>query len=109
MTNKKKLIDLEESSLFRGSVFRFPARHPYEEFVDFMLFDTHSEQRRYGLMVTSGYKAGIMLVHLPADCESLDGGVDRNWVISNWKTWIYPECDVTDVLVFYGYDATAVN
>jgi len=46
MTNKKKLIDLEESSLFRGNVFRLPARHPYEEFVDFMLFDTHSEERR---------------------------------------------------------------
>ncbi len=61
MHPKQKLIDLDQASLFRGNVLRLPAKYPFEERVDFMLFETRSGERGYGLMVTSGYKAGIPL------------------------------------------------
>ncbi|MGN8171864.1 Imm45 family immunity protein [Agrobacterium cavarae] len=51
--------------MFRGNVLRLPAKYPYEERVDFIIFETRFDERRYGLMVSSGYKAGIPLVYLP--------------------------------------------
>lgn len=62
-----------------------------------MLFETRSGGRRHGLMVTSRYKAGIPLVHLPPEIESEDGGVSRNLIISNWEAGIYPDLHVTHV------------
>ncbi|KQR36114.1 Imm45 family immunity protein [Agrobacterium cavarae] len=106
MLPKQKLIDLDQPSLFRGNVLRLPAKHPYEERVDFMLFETGFDERRYGLMVSSGYKAGIPLVYLPAESESKDSGVSRDWIISNWKAWIYPDCDVSQVEFIEAYGAT---
>ncbi len=70
MLPKQKLIDLDQPSLFRGNVLRLPAKHPYEERVDFMLFETGFDERRYGLMVSSGYKAGIPLVYLPLKAKA---------------------------------------
>ncbi|MDP9572368.1 UNVERIFIED_ORG: hypothetical protein J2W66_002861 [Agrobacterium larrymoorei] len=106
MHPKQKLIDLDQASLFRGNVLRLPAKYPYEEHVDFMLFETTSGERGYGLMVTSGYKAGISLVYLPPESESKDGGVSRDWIVSNWKAWIYPDCDVSQVEFIEAYQAT---
>ena len=65
-----KLIDYNNKSIKRGSVFRLPAVWPYEEWVDFMvidLFETH------GLVVSSGHKAGLILISLPIESASTEG------------------------------------
>jgi len=99
-----KLIDRKEKSISRGSIFRLPAVWPYEAFVDFMVFETQDDKRPYGLIVSSGYKAGLFLVKLPMESVSDEGhGLSTEWVINNWAEWIYPECDVGDVHILDGY------
>lgn len=102
-----KLIDYKEKNISRGTVFRLPANWPYEEWVDFMLFETQDDERPYGLIVSSGYKAGLFLIKLPIESISDEGlGISTEWVIANWAKWIYPECDVSDVYLIDGYVAT---
>ncbi|HCR58845.1 Imm45 family immunity protein [Raoultella terrigena] len=102
-----KLINYKEKGISRGTVFRLPATWPYEEWVDFMLFETQDDERPYGLIVSSGYKAGLFLIKLPIESISDEGhGLSTEWVIANWEKWIYPECDVSDVYLIDGYVAT---
>lgn len=102
-----KLIDYKNKSISRGTVFRLPAVWPYEEWVDFMvidLFDTH------GLVVSSGHKAGLILISLPIESASTEGrALSTEWIITNWSKWIYPECNVEDVHILDEYIATPVD
>lgn len=105
-----RLIDYKKTAISRGAIFRLPAVWPYEEWVDFMLFETQDDDRPYGLIVSSGYKAGLFLVNLPAESISDEGhGLSTEWVITNWTKWIYPECNVEDVHILDGYIATPVE
>jgi len=103
MIEKVKLVESTEDSVWRGNILSLPAKYPYEDFVDFMVFETKDRDRPYGLIVTSGYKAGLVLVHLPAESSALGRGVDRIWLVSNWNTWIYPDSDVSSVYLIDGY------
>ncbi|MCT4708597.1 Imm45 family immunity protein [Enterobacteriaceae bacterium H16N7] len=102
-----RLVDYKNESIKRGSVFRLPAVWPYESWVDFMvidLFDTH------GLVVSTGHKAGLMLIALPAESVSTEGrALSTTWVINNWAKWIYPECNVENVHIIEQYVASAVE
>ncbi|WP_272844283.1 Imm45 family immunity protein [Pantoea ananatis] len=102
-----KLIDYKNKSISRGTVFRLPAVWPYEEWVDFMvidLFETH------GLVVSSGHKAGLILISLPIESASTEGrALSTEWIITNWAKWIYPECNVEDVHILDEYIATPVD
>ena len=102
-----KLIEYKSKYIKRGAVFRLPAVWPYEAWVDFMvidLFDTH------GLVVSSGHKAGLILISLPAESESTEGrALSTDWVINNWEKWIYPECNVTDVHILDEYVAAPIE
>lgn len=102
-----KLIDYKNKSIKRGSIFRLPAVWPYEEWVDFMvidLFETH------GLVVSSGHKAGLILISLPIESASTEGrALSTEWVITNWAKWIYPECNVDDVHILDEYVATPIE
>lgn len=104
MSEGKALFKVREEIISRGSVFRVPGKYPYEEVVDFMVFETFDVQAPYGLMVTSGYKAGLTLVLLPPE-SLVEGGVSRGWVIENWSKWIYPDSKVSDVCLLSGYRA----
>lgn len=102
-----KLIDYNNKSIKRGSVFRLPAVWPYEEWVDFMvidLFETH------GLVVSSGHKAGLILISLPIESASTEGrALSTEWVITNWAKWIYPDCHVENVHILDEYVATPIE
>jgi len=97
MVEKTKLVQAKLDVISRGSVLSVPGEFPYEEFVDFMLFETQDDDAPYGLMVISGYKAGLVLVRLPKESVSAAGGVDKVWFLANWNKWVYPNCDVDDV------------
>ncbi|WP_207924411.1 Imm45 family immunity protein [Xanthomonas oryzae] len=92
-----KLLDYEGEILYRGGFIRVNGSFPYEKIVEFMLYETGEVDRAYGLIVVSGYKAGLKLVNLPSDSLAASGGVSKGWVISNWDRWIYPECEINDV------------
>lgn len=97
--NWKKLIDqIEELFLGRGTVFRFPATWPYEEKVDYMLIENASSPSDFSLLVSSGYKAGIVCLNLPKEADPKNKGISSKWLIENWNKWIYEESKVSDVL-----------
>lgn len=110
MKNPVKLINYNYCGLVHGTVLRLPGQWPYEELVDFMVFDMPYGDRPNGLIVSSGHKAGLVLVLLPQESGLKDvRGLDTQWVISNWEKWIYPECDVEDVYVIHRYIATTIE
>lgn len=98
-----KLVNYSKKSIRRGRILRLPAVWPYERIVDFMVIDL---AHTHGLVVSSGFKAGSMLVKLPLESASIEGhAVSTEWIINNWAKWIYPECDVNDVYLIDGYEA----
>jgi len=101
-----KLIDSKKEHIGRGRVLRMPAQYPYEDFVDFMVFDPLENGYGMGLIVSSGYKAGLIAVLLPL--ESLGsvstGGIETKWLIENWADWGYMDCDVSQVCIAERYD-----
>lgn len=84
-----KLIDLKEEKIGRGAIFRLIGEWPYEDIVDFMLFDIAGEESALGLIVVTGYKSGLQCVHLPNECL-FEGTkmLSTNWIIKNWKKWV---------------------
>ncbi|KWS27224.1 hypothetical protein CCL11_07375 [Pseudomonas syringae] len=108
MAKKIKLVDFKGDAIYRGNILRVCGKYPYEEFVDFMFFEAKLTGSTYGLMVVSGYKAGLILVYLPNECLAEDGGIDKAWLVKNWSNWIYPDCDVSDVYWIEMYNADAI-
>lgn len=97
MIEKTKLVQVTAESISRGSILSVPGKYPFEEIVEFMLFETQEADTPYGLITVSGYKAGLILVRLPKESVSANGGVDKVWFLANWDKWVYPDCDVNDV------------
>ncbi|GIZ52336.1 Imm45 family immunity protein [Noviherbaspirillum aridicola] len=99
MSAWQKLVSLKARSIIRGAVFRFPAKWPYEGMVDLLVLRLPGDTTLHSLIVTSGHKAGHLLVRLPIEAE-LPGvnALSRQWIVDNWAKWIYPECDVREVL-----------
>lgn len=105
-----KLVNSYTDCLPHGTVLRLLGKYPYEDIVDFMVFDPLRDDKGQALIVSSGYKAGLLLVVLPV--ESLGDGhrtIDRDWLIKNWAHWVYPECDVNDVYICDAYEAVPVG
>jgi len=106
----KMFTDINDKNICRGSVFRVKGTRPYEEIVDFMVYDPQEDDEGMGLIVSSGYKAGLILVILPK--ESIGYGesrsISKDWLMENWTNWVYPECGVSDVLYINNYPSPAV-
>ena len=103
----QKLVNYH-SDLRHGAVFRFPGSYPHEKYVDLMLVEFPSSDRKYGFVVSTGYKAGLILVMLPQEAElEHSAGVSRQWVIDNCNKWIYETCSVDDVYVDKNYPVPA--
>ena len=64
----KKLLDYH-GNLKRVMVLRLPGAYPHEEYVDLMLVELPGGDRRFGLLVATGHKAGLVLVKLPQEAE----------------------------------------
>ncbi len=93
-----RLSDFEEDEIRRGSLLRFPAQYPYESIVELMVYEANDSERGLGLMVSSGYKAGLSLVILPFESRPQDkNGLMTHWLIENWHQWVYPETNVHEV------------
>ena len=55
--------------------------------VDLMVFDPRDEAG-LGLIVTSGFKAGLVLHVFPKASMAADGaGLSVDWLIANWDDW----------------------
>jgi len=77
-----KLVDSEANAYPHGTIFRLRGKYPYEDTVDFMVFDPQVEDKNQSLIVSSGYKAGLILVHLPKESGRL--AIEKDWLVNNW-------------------------
>jgi hypothetical protein len=95
MSKWQKLIEFKEETIRLGAVFRLPAQYPYEKVVEFMVFEPNDSAYGLGLMVRSGYKAGLTLVILPIESQPLNKrGLSTQWLIDNWHKWVYSDCAI---------------
>lgn len=102
----EKFVQGPTDDLASGCVFRFAGQWPHEACVDLMLVSMPDDFSEFGLVVTTGHKAGLVLVRLPKECESTRSrGVRHDWLVNNWSKWVYPECDVADVWLLRRYAA----
>jgi hypothetical protein len=95
-----QLTEHSNEQLWRGTVLRLlVSKWPYETPVDFMLVDLFSP-KGLALIVSSGYKAGLVLVQLPASSRHSENAcsVSNAWLIKHWIDWVYPDCPVEKVL-----------
>jgi hypothetical protein len=86
-----KLTDYQDTSIRRGSVLRIQKKidgdfdwYP-DAYTDFLIFDPLAKGV-YGLMVVSGYKSGSV-------------GLQRGWLVENWKKWVYPDGSVDEAWI----------
>ena len=103
-----KLAAWREEHLWRGAVLRCAGVHPHEGVVDFMLVDV-APVGAFALLVTTGYKAGLLLAVLPDEARSPQhpGAVSTSWLLANWTERIYGT-DPDTVMVSGGYPAPEV-
>ena len=99
------LKDHTDDSLWRGAVFRMPAMYPFEEIVDFMLINDVASESGFSLICATGYKAGLHEGALPKEALALGQvhAIDRNWLLKNWLSHIYPDTEVSKIYVCTGY------
>ena len=98
----ERLDSIGDRPLPPGSVLRFPAAWPYEDVVDFMIV---AFPDGCGLVVTTGYKSGLIVVILPT--EAMPKGqiaLSAAWLARNWTKWVWPDGDAALVRVLPGYD-----
>ena len=94
--NWKPLLECKEEVFFRSTVFRFPAKYPFEDIVDFMIIEEASAPCGLKLVCVTGYHAGQTETIFPEQaghgrCVSVD------WLQANWQKWVYSGCRVEDV------------
>ncbi|MDT0356956.1 Imm45 family immunity protein [Herbaspirillum huttiense F1] len=103
--NWLRLVDVTWEAIGSGTVFRMNSVSPYESLVDFMVVDIPGDERPFALVVSTGRKAGRILVKLPPDALWSEGhGLSLPWIVENWAKWIYPECPVEEVLILSNYE-----
>jgi hypothetical protein len=89
-----------KDTIYRGAILRFPAKPPYEKIVEFLVYEHSNKNFGLGLMVASGYKAGLTAKLLPKESLSADKmGIDVKWLVTNWTNWVYAGASPDEVLV----------
>ncbi|KQS89643.1 MULTISPECIES: Imm45 family immunity protein [unclassified Rhizobium] len=82
--------DMHHGQLDVGDVLRLPENYdlgPGSEPVDLLVYDPRDDEYGLGLMVVSGYKAGLIFSVFPRESRSLDNGLSVEWLLGNWDRW----------------------
>ena len=91
LARMRLLTDLPNESLWRGDIIRLVHNYdlgPGSEPVDLMIYDPRDETTGLGLMVVSGYKAGLTLSIFPIEsCKVGQRSLETAWLIENWNQW----------------------
>ena len=85
------LTDLRGDSLWRGDIIRLVHNYdlgPGSEPVDLMVYDPRDDEAGLGLIVLSGYKAGLTLCILPRESMSKETrSLETGWLLDHWDEW----------------------
>jgi hypothetical protein len=104
----RKLTNWREEPIWRGTVLRLlVSEWPYEAPVDFMPVASGWSPSGFSLLVSSGYKAGLFLLDLPASAKARGKvqAISRSWLVENWAKRVYAPCPVGQVRIIAGYPA----
>jgi len=86
-----RLGDLADDALVVGDIVRLGDNYdlgPGSGPVDLLVFDPNDGDAGVGLMVASGYKAGLVFAILPRDSRLAGGlALSRTWLVENWDKW----------------------
>ncbi len=89
----EKLNTRKQKYFSRGNTFRCPGKYPYEDYVDFMMIACPEAGGEHALIVSTGSKAGHVLIYLPREAmapeEEKIVGISSKWLVENWNKWIY--------------------
>ena len=99
----KPLIEIDEVYIGRGYVFRFPAKHPFEAIVDFMIIEDLDAPIQLKVICSSGYHSGQTEFNFPLEAGK-KYALSTDWLKTNWNKWVYQECDVESVLYIKNYE-----
>lgn len=84
------LTDMPGESLWRGDILRLVHNYdlgPGSPPVDLMVYDPRDDAG-LGVMVVSGYKAGLTLSIFPAESRaSGTRSLETSWLLQNWNDW----------------------
>lgn len=85
------LLESGRTELWRGDILRLPENYdlgPGSGPVDLLVYDPHDDTCGLGLMVVSGYKAGLTWSILPIESRRIDAiCIDMDWLKRNWDVW----------------------
>jgi len=109
MENSKwhKLVDLEVDYVSRATRFLVKNSGHYESLVEFFLVEDPTSPSRYTMYVSTGHKAGCVLIKLPDEArlpEEKTSAISKSWLIDNWRKWVI-DTDSSEVLVCRKYEA----
>jgi hypothetical protein len=84
------LLSLAGTAIGPGDILRLSENYdtgPGTGPVDLMVYNPRDSDVGLGLIVTSGYKAGLVLNIFPRDSNHAKGGLSVDWLIANWDDW----------------------
>lgn len=81
--NWKKLIDISNDDISRGSLLKFNSEYPFEQQVVMMFCEVPNDLGKFGLITITGSKAGINPYFIFPD-EVVDENKIKDWLVDNW-------------------------
>jgi hypothetical protein len=85
-----RLSELKGTAFSHGTLFRCTATWPYEDVIEFMLCDSNDLAAYHMLVVSSGFKSGLILCYLPKESKMIgNNGLSAGWMGNNWRKHIY--------------------
>jgi hypothetical protein len=85
-----RLSELKGNAFSHGTLFRCAATWPYEDVIEFMLSDSNISEFHHMLIVSSGFKSGLILRYLPTESKAIgNNGLSADWLAKNWRKHIY--------------------
>lgn len=107
----RKLINWPHEELWRGTVFRLlKVEGQHEAPLDLLLLNSDTSPSGFGLVITTGYKAGHMPWPLPVSARAKGNvqAISRAWMIKNWSKINHLSCPIEDVRVIQNYPPAIV-
>lgn len=85
------LVEMRGEALAGGDILRLPDNYdtgPGTGPVDLMVYSPRDDDCGEGLIVASGYKAGLVFAIMPkVSLHPEKSGISVDWLIDNWHDW----------------------
>lgn len=99
-----KLVEITDSGIGRATRFLVKDSGVYEPLVELFLVENPDSPSRFSFYVSTGHKAGCILVSLPSEAKTPgELSISKSWLIENWRKWVI-DTDPAEVLCKKRYE-----